>query len=297
MKPVREVFEAMLRRACRQAGVRPRGVAAGCFGLCGCDLPEDRVQLLRHAIGPLGLGGPSVVHNDAFIALFNDRWRDDGLVITSGSWHKWLGVRGRRTWMHDATHLKGLREMVLDHLIMIAEGFRGPDSFSRALSRHLGYRSSRDYLTRWLYGQEKRSFVGRVTPGQQRRARRIPEWLSAAARRGSVGALRLLDGYAAVLAEGAGAIVRVLGLRRHRFDVVLSGSVLAGLPDLRRLTARRIRRFAPGARCVGAPARPVRGALVHAAHEAWGGFSPAASGRALLEPELWYGPPPSTAAY
>jgi hypothetical protein len=94
----------------------------------------------------------------------------------------------------------------------------------------------------------------------------------------------VLDAYAADLVEGALAVVRALRLGRGAFDVVLSGSVLTGIPAVARAFRRRLRPFVPRARILVARARPIRGALMYAAHMA-GWTLPAG---ALHDPRLHY---------
>jgi len=287
MAPIRAIFKAMLGRALRQAGGRPRDVRAGCWGLCGGDLPEDMAHIEREAVRPLGLGGPSLVTNDAFIALFNDRWREAGLAVTSGSWTKWLGVRGGRVFMHDYVGHLGIRALATRELTLVHEGLRAPSRFTAALLRFARFRSYADYFNRTVYGDGKRGYIPHTTPAQAEALRRVPEFLAARARRGDREARRVLDRYAVELVEGTVAVVRKLGLGGIGCDVVLSGSVLANNAVLRDRFVRRLRVLAPRVRAVRAVARPIRGALHVAAHRA-GWTLPA---EALRAPALWYAAP------
>jgi len=284
MVPIRKIFAEMVSRACRAARARPRDIKAGCWGLCGGDLPEDFTHIHRDAIRPLGLGGPSRVTNDAFIALFNDRWRDRGVAVTSGSWTKWLGLNGSATFMHDYAGHAGIRFIATRELTRVHEGLRSPDRFTAALLRFTGFPSYEEFFNRTIYGDDKRSYIRHTTPAQAARITRIPEFLAAAARRGDRGARRVLAAYATELVEGTVAVIRRLGLRGAPYDVVLSGAVLAHNPVLRGMFRRSLRPLAPAARVVSAVARPIRGALNHAAHRA-GWTWPAG---ALREPVLWY---------
>ncbi len=284
MRPIYRIFREMLGRACRAARCAPRDIRAGCFGLCGGDIPEDFVHLQSKAVRPLRLGGPSLVTNDAFIALFNDRYRDTGVAVTSGSWTKWLGMHRGRMFMHDGWGHLGIRERALLDIGRIAEGYRPPTPFTEALRRFLKLRSYGEYIRLKYYGEGRRAYVPLLTAAQGEQQRRIPEFLRAQAGRGSREALAILDRYAADLVEGTLAVIRQLGLGRVAHDVVLSGSVLACNPALQRAYRRRLAPVAPRARVVTASARPIRGALMYAAHRA--GWSLPA--RALLEPVLTY---------
>lgn len=285
MMPIRKIFTDLLTRACRQAGVKPKDVKAGCWGLCGGDLPEDMHHIEREAIRPLGLGGPSLVTNDAFIALFNDRWRDRGVAVTSGSWTKWLGMNGKRMHMHDGIGHVGIRGIVTLELTRVHEGYRAPSLFTASLLTFLGFRSYADFFNRTIYGGDKRAYIRPTTPKQSENIRRIPEFLEVRCRKGDREAFRMFDRYADELAEGTLAVERTLKLPRMTHDIVLSGSVLAHHPPLQRAYRKRIAHLIPNARIVPAIARPIRGALNHAAHSA--GWTLPNS--ALMERPLWYG--------
>lgn len=284
MRPIYRIFKAMLTRACRAARCRPWDVRAGCFGLCGGDLPEDMAHIHREAVTPLGFNGPSLVTNDAFIALFNDRWRDAGIAVTSGSWTKWLGMHGRRMFMHDGVGHLGIRLQATRELTRIHEGYRAPSPFTAALLRFTGFPSYAEYFNRTVYGDGKREYIRHTTPAQAERLRRVPEFCAARAARRDPEALRVLGRYADELVEGTMAVVNRLGLRRVSHELVLSGAVLAGNPILRRLFLTRLRPVSPRSRVVPATARPIRGALMYAAHLAGWSLPPSA----LREPALSY---------
>jgi len=271
---VKRTFAEMHRKAFRMAGVRAGDVKAGCYGLCGCDVDEDPGELLRRTIVPLKLGGPATVHNDVFIALFSDRFRSRAIGVTSGSGKKWLGINGKRFFMHDGWHVIDTRELTLQRISQVYEGFRPATPFTDALLRYLGISSYRSYVIHAFFGGNKRPFLKLPAPKKMHRYYSIPIWLGGQAARGSRGALEVLDEYAAQVVDGIGAVMGKIGLKRSPFDVVLSGSVLANIPALQRAVAGRMRKLAPRARVMAARGRPVRGALNYAAHRAWGGFPP-----------------------
>jgi len=281
------IFSRLLARACRVAGARPGDIRAACLGLNGIDIARDFRYALECIVAPLGLGCRVKIHNDAFIALFNDRWRERGAVITVGSGHKWLAVNGKREFMHDGLVFQGLRDMAMERLLMAVEGYIKPSSFTDRLLSHCGFSSYRDFLRRWRYGGSRPDYVRPITGWQWERISGVQVWLGREAARGSRDALSLLDSYAASLVLGTEVAVRKAGLGGREFELVMSGSVLAGIPALRAAVRRRLARALPCGRAVRAVFRPVRGALIHAAHTAWGGFAPGA----LADAELRY---PST---
>lgn len=281
---VREVFRDMHGRAFRMAGVEPRDVKAACYGLCGCDVDEDPGQIKRDTVDPLRLGGPVTIRNDVFVALFNDCYRARAVGITYGSGQKWLGINGKRFFMHDGWHLTNVRELVIRRLSQVHEGFRKATPFTDALLRHLGITSYRNYVVHTFFGGKRRPFLKVPAPRKMHRYHLIPVWLGRQAARGSRGALEVIGECADRLADGVMAVARRIGLARAPFDLILSGSILANIPALQGAVARRMCRLAPKARVLPARGRPVRGGLNFAAHQAWGGFPPGA----LREKELWY---------
>lgn len=277
-------FRDMFRRALRQARAKPRDVKAGCFGLGGVDLPEDVVQIQRRVIRPLGMGGPSLVTNDAFIAMFNDRYRDRGIAVTSGSWTKWLGMNGRKMFMHDGWGHVGIRGLAVQDLSRVYEGYRKPTAYTEALLQFIKFPSYGEFVRRTYFGDGKRSYIRNTTPAQHERIHRIPEFLGTRSQRGDREAVAVFDRYARELAEGIAAMMVRVELRGKAFEVVLSGSVLSCNPALVGCLRRRLKVLAPKAWVVLAVARPIRGALHYAAHLA--GWSLPSS--ALRDPRLWY---------
>ena len=280
---ITDFFSGLLHTACRQAGAKPREIRSSCFGLCGADIAGDFRYVEERIVGHLRLGGPVKVHNDAFIAMFNDGWRDRGAVVTVGSGHKWLALNGKREFMHDGLVFQGLRDMVMEELLKTAEGFIRPDRFTNGMLRGFGFSSPKDFLRRWRYGGS-REYVRKISAGQWKRIAKVQKRLGEEASRGNQHALALLDRYAASLAGGTDVAVRRVGATGRGLEVVMSGSVLAGIPALRRAFQRHLKAILPGAVPVQAVFRPVRGALIHSAHMAWGGL-PAGS---LDEPSLSY---------
>jgi hypothetical protein len=254
------------------------------MGLAGTDIPSDVPRTILHAVKPLGLGGPAEIFNDAFIPLFNDRFRTRGVVVNAGMGLKWLGINGHRTHMIEGIHLKGLKAVAIEELSAVGEGMGRPDEHIRALVKYLGFKSARDFVERWDFGSRNRPYVKPVPPRAWKAHDGLPRWLAKRAAAGSPGALRALDRFAHELEKGTRGVIDTLGLRRLPFEMLLSGSVLVNIPRLRRAFMRRIRPFAPKARIIRMEARPIRGALNYAAHMAGWTLGP----NALSEPELWY---------
>src|SRR5439155_21348299 len=80
----RDAITEAVDGALADAGI-PRGaVDASVFGLAGVDWPSD-VDRLLGAIGPLGLGGPCRIVNDAFVALRSGTAQPWGIVVVAGT--------------------------------------------------------------------------------------------------------------------------------------------------------------------------------------------------------------------
>jgi len=281
------VISRMFQKAARKAGIRPADVKASCMGMCGGDLPEDFVEIEKKMLRPLGIRGPAMVHNDAFLPIYNDGWRDRGVGITAGGWHKWVGVSGKKTWMLEGRMHPGIRGLALEEIFRVYEGFTLPNSFATGLARFAGFRGVDDFMRRWHYGQGKRPFIPAPPADAQARMLHIPKYLRARAASGCRAALRVLDRYAQFSAESVDAVARRLGMPLAEFDVVLSGSINAGIPELQSAISRRVRALNPGAVVRPARFKPVRGALVYAAHLAWGGVPK----NSLIDNVLHYGGP------
>ena len=281
------VLSSMFREAIKKAGIRPNDIKASCLGMCGGDLPEDFAEIEKKMLRPLGVRGPARVHNDAFLPIFNDGWRDRGVGITAGGWHKWVGVNGKKTWMLEGRMHPGIRGLAVEEIFRVYEGFSRPNAFATGLARYTGFRSVDDFMRRWHYGREKRPFIPPPPADSQARMLHIPRYLGMRAARRCIHALRILDRYAEFSAESVDAVARRLGMARSGFDVVLSGSINAGIPALQRAICRRVKARNP--RAVVRPARfkPVRGALVYASHLAWGGLPK----NSLADHVLLYGGP------
>lgn len=281
------VLSGMFKKAARQAGIKPGDVKASCLGMCGGDLPEDFTEIEKRMVRVMGIRGPVKVHNDAFLPVFNDGWRSQGIGITAGGWHKWVGVSGKSSWMLEGRMHPGIRGLAIEEIWRVFEGFSPPNPFASGLARFTGFHGVDDFMKRWHYGRGKRAFLPAPPEGASGRMLRIPEYLGARASRRCRIALGVLDRYAEFSAESVAAVANRLGMSGKRFDVVLSGSINAGIPALQVAIRREVRKLEPRAVVLPARFKPVRGALVYAAQQAWGGMPE----NSLADPVLRYGSP------
>jgi len=146
LKGCARVLDRLVADVCRKAKVARRDIRGACFGLAGVDIPADFPLVERRVIAKLGLRCPTKLHNDAFLPLFNDKYRDRGVGVTGGAGRKWVGVNRNRLWMIEGYGLPDVRMVIERELLRTAEGVQPPDGFDRRLLRYLGYRSFRQYV-------------------------------------------------------------------------------------------------------------------------------------------------------
>ena len=264
-------LSTLLVHACKKADVTLRDIKASCFGLCGVDIREDVIYAKRQIIGKLGLPDEVKVHNDAFIGLFNDGFLGSGAVVTVGSGHKWLAVNGKREFMHDGLVFQGLKDMVMEELLKVAEGYTKASGFSSRMYRRFGFRSPDDFIRRWRYGGS-RDYVKPIPAAAWNRITRVQELLGREAESGDSVALSIINAYAVSLADGTVVALRRVKASRPGQKVIMSGSVLVGIKPLRTAFARILKGTLPGSVVVPARFRPIRGALVYAGKMAWKGL-------------------------
>jgi N-acetylglucosamine kinase-like BadF-type ATPase len=73
-----------VQQALAAAGVRPNEIAASAYGLAGLDWPSDE-RRLKPLVAALGLPGPRIVVNDAFLPLRAGTANGVGLAAIAGS--------------------------------------------------------------------------------------------------------------------------------------------------------------------------------------------------------------------
>jgi len=119
-----------------------------------------------------------------------------------------------------------------------------------------------------VYGDDKRTYIRNTSPAQSDGIRRIPEFPGCACCPRRPGGRHRARPVRDELAEGVGAVVGRLGLQRIPHDLVMSGSCWRAMCRCGGLFAARLRRVSPTSRPVPAVNRPIRGALMYAAHRA-----------------------------
>lgn len=267
------VLAATLDEALASAGAGRGDVAASGWGLAGLDWPADEV-VYRGVVDRLGLSGPAVLCNDAFVALRAAVPAGAGVVVVAGTGavaagrghggatFRTFGVDGYGDWGAGP-------EIVAAAVGAVAQAAVGLGPPTALADRCLE-RSGAPDVPAYLQAAD-RTGVTRLLP--------VDVWEVAAA--GDAVASGIADRAADRLAASAAAVARRLGLDAGGpFPVALAGRVLSpGHPVLHDRLVARLGMVLPQA--VPRPLRvpPVVGAVLEAA---------AATGRplphTLLEP-------------
>jgi len=139
--------------------------SGGMLGLCGGDIPRTcSTGTGRHPTAELG--GPSLVTNDAFIALVqrpvpgHRRGGDVRLM------DKWLGINGRRMVMHDGHGHLASAAQAMRELFRVHEGYRAPSRLNRRLLRFTGFPSYAKCFNRQCTANDKRTDIRNTSPAQ-----------------------------------------------------------------------------------------------------------------------------------
>jgi N-acetylglucosamine kinase-like BadF-type ATPase len=238
----REV-ENVLRRVIESAiGSHTVHVAAICLGVAGVDRPAD-ADVVRDIIRRIGCEAPTVVVNDALVALVAGVGHDPGVVMVAGTgsivygrngagqaaraggWGPVLGDEGGGFWIGRAA---------LTAVTRHADG-RGPATeLTDLLLRHLGV-SSASHLIREVYSHD---------PYRTATAR-MAELVQKAAEMGDRVALDILSRAAEELTVAAASVVKRLGLQDTAFTTILSGGAFRSIPRLIDSVVARMAHVAP----------------------------------------------------
>ena len=252
------VYAGAAREALSTAGMSPEQLCAGGYGLAGLDWPSDRVRLLP-LIERLGVGGPQLLVNDAFVALWTGTGDGCGVVVIAGTG---TTVAGRNRSGEEARTLGmgypfgdfgGAGDIVRAalHAIAIAYTWRGaPTALSDRFLQLTGSRNAGELLERVARGSLELD------------AAMAPQVLDVA-QGGDKVAQEIVTRAGRELGENSVAVIRRLGLEGEAFDVVLAGGVLrAGDRTMLDTLEQTVRRKAPLANLTLLTVPPVVGAVL-----------------------------------
>lgn len=267
---------AAVRSALGAAGVVAAEVDGACFGLAGLDRPSDEAAF-RPAVAALGLGGATLLVNDAVNAWAGAGEGRPGIAVNAGTgsvaygrdgagrearvggWGAPLGDEGSAYWIACRALARVLRGV---------DGRETPSALAAPLARRCGFSDPADLC---LLARADRAAAG--VPLEAVLAALAPT-VVAAADEGLAEAAAILEAAAGELAAHAWAVAAALGAAPASLPVFGLGSVLlpaAGggpTPVGRRLDALLRARTGAGLR------PPACSALVGALVLAWGAAQP-----------------------
>jgi N-acetylglucosamine kinase-like BadF-type ATPase len=253
-----ELYARVVKNALSQASLSAGELVGGGYGLAGLDWPSDR-RRLRPLIDQLGVGGPQVLANDAFAALWAGTRDGYGVVVIAGTG---TTTAGRNRDGQEARTLGlsypfgdfgGAVDIVRASIYAVATAFTGrgsPTALSERLVKITGSQAVEDLLEGLVRGPLKldASFAPHVFE---------------VAQDGDEVAQQIFRRAGRELGENAIAIIRRLGLDSAAFDLVLSGGMFRSqyhvlLEELE----KTVHHAAPFANPVLLSAPPVVGAVL-----------------------------------
>jgi len=256
----RTILVERLRSVVAEALALSPGVTPGavCLGVAGADRDTD-FSAIRTIVTSLGLRIPTVVVNDALIALVAGVGDAPGIVIVAGTgsitygrnasnraaraggWGYILGDEGSGYWLGRRALRAVVREL---------DG-RGPSTrLTPRILTHFGITSATELIGR-IQGTELRPAMIAA----------LASHVHEAFTESDVVAARILDSAARELSASAGAVVRRLGLRDAPFTCVLAGTIFRAMPSLVDALSAALARDAPHAEVSRLVKEPAEGAL------------------------------------
>jgi N-acetylglucosamine kinase-like BadF-type ATPase len=252
---VEKVLHEVIEQALGDRPIRPDAV---CVGVAGVDRQEDD-RLMRGIMRRLGLGGQTLIVNDALVALVAGVGDEPGVVLVAGTGSIAYGVNQDRLaaraggWGHvlgDEGSGYWIGRQALMAVVREADG-RGPATqLTPLILEHFNI-GRVDGLVRHIYDdQTRRHSVHALGPIVDR-----------ARGDGDVVAAEILRGAGIELAQAAASVIERLGMRGITFQTVLSGSMFRLIPWLADDVMRRLAEVAPRASVSRLLAEPARGAV------------------------------------
>ncbi len=244
-----------LAKALNGSGADVSEIVASAFGLAGVDWPSD-VERLESVIGPLGVPGPRIIVNDAYVALRAGVVPPWGVVVVAGTGtvaagrnpagetHRTLGLGWR---LGDWGSASDVSE---EAVRAVADAFvgRGPQTvLTELLCSLTGARSAAEFLEEFSRGGEQ---IQNAAPTVLR-----------AADDGDEAAREIVLASGRALGASANVVAARLGMVEAGYDLVLSGGLFRGRSSL---LETAIAEAAPGSHLVPLTTPPAGGATLMA---------------------------------
>jgi N-acetylglucosamine kinase len=229
-----------------------------CLGIAGVDRPRD-AQTIRDIMRRIGQKTPTVVVNDALVALVAGAGERAGVVVVAGTgsiayghdsegraaraggWGYLLGDEGGGFWIGRAALSAVVRQF--DH--------RGPATLLTDLVLQQMQLSTPSEVIHAIYdrGLQRHAIAGLAGVVQR------------AMDAGDAVAGEILDRAATELAAAAASVVTRLGMRGDVFPTVLAGGMFKGIPSLVANVSTRLAEVAPRSEVRELEVEPARGAV------------------------------------
>ncbi len=255
----RIALEKAITGALAAAEVAPGELAASAFGLAGLDWDDDR-PMLAALLDPLGLGGPSLLDNDSFIALRAGTSEPFGVVVIAGTGTVAAGRdRAGRTF-----RTLGLGPMYGDFGSATDVAEEGVRAVAEAWTGSGPATSLTELLPPLAGCDSPEELLRRLSRGAIPLPRAAPLVLREAAA-GDQACRAIVVQAGTALGAAAALVARRLGIQGDAFDVVMAGGLFRGRSRLLETAlAAALHRVAPRARPVRLACEPVVGAVLEA---------------------------------
>jgi len=239
-------------------GERDIKLDAICLGIAGVDRPRD-AHTIKEIMRRIGQKTPTVVVNDALVALVAGAGDQAGVVVVAGT--------GSIAYGHDAAG-RAARAGGWGYLLGDEGGgfWIGRAALS-AVVRQFDHRGPATLLTDLVLAQMQLSTPAEVIHaiydrGLQRHAiAGLAGVVQRAMEAGDAVAGEILDRAATELAAAAASVVTRLGMRGDVFPTVLSGGMFKGIPSLVTSVTTRLAEVAPRSDVRRLEIEPANGAV------------------------------------
>jgi N-acetylglucosamine kinase-like BadF-type ATPase len=252
---VEKVLHHVMEEALGEHDILP---AAICLGIAGVDRPED-ADAVRGIMRRIGFKTPTLVVNDALVALVAGADDDPGVVVVagtgsiaygrdsagraarSGGWGYLLGDEGGGFWIGRSALAAVVRQF---------DG-RGPATLlTEMVLEHMHLDSPTQLIHEIYYRDLHRHAIAGMAPLVQR-----------ATDAGDAVAEQILIRAGTELTSAAASVVGHLGMRGAVFPVILAGGIFRGIPWLTHDLTARLSEVAPRAEVRVLTAEPAVGAV------------------------------------
>jgi N-acetylglucosamine kinase-like BadF-type ATPase len=236
---VEKVLHRVMEAALRDHDIHPSAI---CLGIAGVDRPDD-ADAVRGIMRRIGFKTPTLVVNDALVALVAGAGDEPGIVVVAGTgsiaygrnvagqaaraggWGYLLGDEGGGFWIGRAA---------LSAVVRQFDG-RGPTTIlTDMVLHHLGL-ASPTQLVHEIYYRDL----------QQRTIAGLAALVQAAADGGDATAAQILARAGGELAAAARSVITRLRMRGDAFPSILAGGIFRGVPRLAGDVASRLSEIAP----------------------------------------------------